>query len=539
MKVFDAPPAEVVQCLNPAFELYRRFRPRSRRRSRISLRRTTSSLFLRRRPRRRPIAALLHLLERLDDHEQRGHDDQEVDQRGQEPAVVDDAFVDGERQVVEVRLATMTTMICMITSFTSEFTTALKRRRSPPPPPGRARSPASQTCGSPSPSCSSFLLFVADPCCRHPNVAIFPHAVRSRPLAVGWTSHPDVTMTCFPARDRGSGCRHSDERLCRWLARLQRRVHAPSGGIVRGFARHDPRRVERGLWEEVAPHVTGPLARGPSTGSRPWRWLATGGVASAARRRAARPGGATGRSWWSARAMRAHLERCAHDRRASSPRLHHTTGSAARRRSGRSSTWAGACRTRVRGRARYGAGAAAGPVAPAPGACPGVLGAAAEGCAVVLCLLEQGIRSLPGPRTSGKRGSACRGDSACPEPQVTTRPRRREACGTSTWRGQSEGRGRVRRVRPIRRRRVFDDDRARQNDLVAAGWTVFRVTEDDVRRRSGAAPFARSPSQTPSNNSPSCQRNRRYLLSSGASVRRRSTTMAMPWPPPTHMLSSP
>ncbi|MET0895682.1 MAG: DUF559 domain-containing protein [Acidimicrobiia bacterium] len=35
-------------------------------------------------------------------------------------------------------------------------------------------------------------------------------------------------------------------------------------------------------------------------------------------------------------------------------------------------------------------------------------------------------------------------------------------------------------------RRVFDDDRARQNDLVDAGWRVFRLTAasfaGDVRR---------------------------------------------------------
>ena len=35
---------------------------------------------------------------------------------------------------------------------------------------------------------------------------------------------------------------------------------------------------------------------------------------------------------------------------------------------------------------------------------------------------------------------------------------------------------------PHSTRRVFDDDRVRQNDLVADGWTVFRVTEDDARR---------------------------------------------------------
>jgi very-short-patch-repair endonuclease len=30
---------------------------------------------------------------------------------------------------------------------------------------------------------------------------------------------------------------------------------------------------------------------------------------------------------------------------------------------------------------------------------------------------------------------------------------------------------------PHSTRRVFDDDRARQNDLVAARWTVFRITK--------------------------------------------------------------
>jgi very-short-patch-repair endonuclease len=41
---------------------------------------------------------------------------------------------------------------------------------------------------------------------------------------------------------------------------------------------------------------------------------------------------------------------------------------------------------------------------------------------------------------------------------------------------------------PHSTRRVFDDDRARQNDLVADGWTVFRVTAamlSDVERTFG------------------------------------------------------
>jgi len=34
---------------------------------------------------------------------------------------------------------------------------------------------------------------------------------------------------------------------------------------------------------------------------------------------------------------------------------------------------------------------------------------------------------------------------------------------------------------PHSTRRVFDDDRARQNDLVADGWNVFRVTASMLR----------------------------------------------------------
>ena len=34
---------------------------------------------------------------------------------------------------------------------------------------------------------------------------------------------------------------------------------------------------------------------------------------------------------------------------------------------------------------------------------------------------------------------------------------------------------------PHSTRRVFDDDRSRQNDLVADGWTVFRVTATMLR----------------------------------------------------------
>jgi very-short-patch-repair endonuclease len=44
---------------------------------------------------------------------------------------------------------------------------------------------------------------------------------------------------------------------------------------------------------------------------------------------------------------------------------------------------------------------------------------------------------------------------------------------------------------PHSTRRVFDDDRARQNDLVADGWTVFRVTATMLRDPEGAfAPIA-------------------------------------------------
>ena len=40
---------------------------------------------------------------------------------------------------------------------------------------------------------------------------------------------------------------------------------------------------------------------------------------------------------------------------------------------------------------------------------------------------------------------------------------------------------------PHSARRVFDDDRARQNALVADGWTVFRLTWTALERDRGAA----------------------------------------------------
>jgi very-short-patch-repair endonuclease len=45
---------------------------------------------------------------------------------------------------------------------------------------------------------------------------------------------------------------------------------------------------------------------------------------------------------------------------------------------------------------------------------------------------------------------------------------------------------------PHSTRRVFDDDRSRQNDLVAAGWTVFRITKTmlDADPRGAFAPIA-------------------------------------------------
>ena len=50
---------------------------------------------------------------------------------------------------------------------------------------------------------------------------------------------------------------------------------------------------------------------------------------------------------------------------------------------------------------------------------------------------------------------------------------------------------------PHSTRRVFDDDRARQNDLVADGWTVFRITQSMLDAILGTfAPIApRSPAK--------------------------------------------
>jgi very-short-patch-repair endonuclease len=47
---------------------------------------------------------------------------------------------------------------------------------------------------------------------------------------------------------------------------------------------------------------------------------------------------------------------------------------------------------------------------------------------------------------------------------------------------------------PHSSRRVFDDDRVRQNDLVDAGWRVFRLTASALGgdRRRAVAPLARA-----------------------------------------------
>ena len=93
---------------------------------------------------------------------------------------------------------------------------------------------------------------------------------------------------------------------------------------------------------------------------------------------------------------------------------------------------------------------------------------------------------------------------------------------------------------PHSTRRVFDDDRARQNELVAARWTVFRVTKTmlDADPAGAFRPVA----------TVRCAQFTGYgeeRVGTGGGARsvggqvRRSTIMAMPWPPPTHMLSRP
>jgi hypothetical protein len=92
-------------------------------------------------------------------------------------------------------------------------------------------------------------------------------------------------------------------------------------------------------------------------------------------------------------------------------------------------------------------------------------------------------------------------------------------------------------------RPVFDDDRERQNELVDAGWRVYRLTSTACRVTAGA----RSPGSRPhwasicSDIAHMWNRSRQISgpARAVATGYRRSTIIAMPWPPPTHMLSMP
>ena len=101
-----------------------------------------------------------------------------------------------------------------------------------------------------------------------------------------------------------------------------------------------------------------------------------------------------------------------------------------------------------------------------------------SGCAIVLELLnERDPRLRQAANVWEAKVLRIVGQLGLPQPAVNHRVRVGGRVAISTWRGRKskvavEFDGFV----PHSTRRVFDDDRARQNDLVADGWTVFRVT---------------------------------------------------------------
>jgi very-short-patch-repair endonuclease len=102
-----------------------------------------------------------------------------------------------------------------------------------------------------------------------------------------------------------------------------------------------------------------------------------------------------------------------------------------------------------------------------------------NGCAVVLALLEQRHPELRRARNVWEaRVLRIARDAGLPDPRVNYRvqvggKRRYLDLAWPEAKVAVEFDGFV----PHSTRRVFDDDRARQNDLVADGWTVFRVTK--------------------------------------------------------------
>ena len=250
-----------------------------------------------------------------------------------------------------------------------------------------------------------------------------------------------------------------------------------------GFSRMSVRRrVERGVWEAVEPRVFRSLP-GARLQWRPAllaRTLATRGVASfsgagglfelvpegslevtVARSTGVHPG------WWPTRPTRS--------RHRTSPS---SMASRAPRRSGRCSTWARRCRV-VASRTSLTPRSHAASFGPtswrrAPSTCVPRVGAGAESCS--RCSTTE-MNSTGSRGVSGKHGcSAC---SATPGPGagVQLRPRRRgppsvPRLGVAEQKVALEFDG----FAFHSSRRVFDDDRARQNDLVDVGWRVFRLT---------------------------------------------------------------
>ena len=107
-----------------------------------------------------------------------------------------------------------------------------------------------------------------------------------------------------------------------------------------------------------------------------------------------------------------------------------------------------------------------------------------SGCATVLALLEERVPGLDRTRSTWEaklvRIFAAAGIPP-PEVNLPVRVGRRMRVLDLAWRDRKVGvefDGFV----PHSSRRAFDDDRARQNDLVADGWRIFRLTSTALTR---------------------------------------------------------
>ena len=434
-------------------------------------------------------------------------------------------------------LPTIAAMICMITSFTSDVTTALNAtpmttataRSSTFPRMTNARK--SFTCRSRCP----LVVDVVPPC--EDGAATSPCAADAG--ARSWSDSHSASRCS--SRTHRTLARSPAASTASSLSRRHSKPAAHADGrapSAQGSGRRSRRRVYR-----VAPRrrVTGR--------SRPMAPRSMdGGVAARVRLR----------STACCRSRRAEVmvARSTSDaRRAVAPRptLRRSTSrpsmaSRAPLPHARSSTSAGCSRAGVRGRARHRARPPTRDTWPARRAGARALGTAATGCAVVLALLDDArSRARASPQPLGGAGAARVSRARRSRRRRCNHPvarRRAPSLLDFAWPDRKvavEFDG----FEPHSSRRVFDDDRARQNDLVddgLAGLPAHRDRARPVDPRPALRPIAARVGRRSVAISLACERNPLTFWTEGggrADGQTRSTIMAMPWPPPTHMLSMP